>query len=72
MLEAIFFLAVVAVALCFWILSLLSRLRSAEDFAGMTMMALRDVADGKVTIKRTAEGEVTIVRCIPKTDMSTR
>lgn len=50
--DGIVFLGATCVGLCLWIIHLQRKLSLANEFAHMTMMALRDVADGKVQITR--------------------
>ena len=50
--DEIVFLGGTCVGLCLWIIHLLRKLSAANELTHMTMMALRDVADGKVQIIR--------------------
>lgn len=50
--DEIVFLGATCVGLCLWIIHLQRKLSVANEFAYMWLMALRDVADGKVQITR--------------------
>ena len=50
--DGVLFLGATCVGLCLWIIHLQRKLSVANELTHMTMMALRDVADGKVQITR--------------------
>ena len=60
MMDDITLLGCVCLALALWVIRLQRKLSRAEEFAFMSMLALRDVADGKVQINRDEEGTITI------------
>ena len=53
-------LGIVCLAQSLWLLRLQHRLSRAKEFAEMTAMCFRDVADGIATITRSGDGTITI------------
>ena len=57
--DEIVLLGGTCLGLAVWVIYLQRKLATANEFAGMAMMALRDVAEGKVQIVR-EDGQITI------------
>lgn len=58
--DDIVLLAAICLGLSAWVLHLRTKLKHAEEFAYMSLMALRDVADGKLHVTRDKDGDISI------------
>lgn len=60
MIDDIALLGGICIGLALWVLSLKTKIARLEEYAFMSSMFMRDLADGKAEITRDSEGGITI------------